>query len=229
MEVPVLLIEFEGVLADTGAMRRAALAEALAADGITLSAALLKLTLGQSTEEALRRVRIAVGAPDDPTATDLARLRAEKAFAARIGKGVMLQPKTRSALEKLAAVARLAVVTRASRREVEFVLSLGGLEGLFRPIIALEDSIAAKPARAPYDSALSRVADLFPGQVLRGIAVEDCPRGVKAARDAGLLSVLVGQHPPQDAMEADCWVESLADLTPERIRLLLTPAEKGIG
>lgn len=229
MEVPVLLLEFEGVLADTAAMRQAALAESLAADGIALSAALLRLTAGRSTEDALRHVRQAVGAPDDATAVDLARLRAEKAFAARLGKGVMLQPRARSALEKLSSVARLALVTRASRREVEFVLSLGGLEGMFRPIIAVEDNVASKPARAPYDSALARVAELFPGQVIRGVAVEDCVASVLAARGAGLLTVLVGQHPPQEAMEADCWVESLADLTPERIRLLLSPAEKGIG
>lgn len=229
MEVPVLLIEFEGVLADTAAIRQAALAESLAADGITLSAQLLKLTAGCNTEDALRQVRNAVGAPDDPTALDLARVRAEKAFAARLGKGVMLPPRTRAALERLSTVARLAVVTRASRREVEFVLGLGDLDGMFRPIVALEDSPVAKPARAPYDAALKRVAELFPGQVLRGIAVEDSVRGVLAARGAGLLTVLVGKHPPQDAMEADCWVSSLVDLTPERIRLLLSPAVKGTG
>jgi beta-phosphoglucomutase-like phosphatase (HAD superfamily) len=229
MEVPVLLLEFEGVLADTAAMRQAALAESLAADGITLSAELLQLVKGRSTEDALRQVRDFVGAPDDPTALDLSRLRAEKAFAARLGKGVLLQRDVRGALEKLSAVARLALVTRASRREVEFVLSLGGLEGMFRPIIALEDSVVAKPARAPYDAALARVSELFPGQVLRGIAVEDSVRGVLAARSAGLLTVLVGAHAAQDAMEADCWIESLADLTPERIRLLLSPTVKGIG
>ncbi len=229
MEVPVLLLEFEGVVADTAAMRQAALAESLAADGIALSAELLQIIKGRSTEDALRHVRDFVGAPDDPTALDLSRVRAEKAFAARLGKGVLLQRDIRIALEKLSSVARLALVTRASRREVEFVLSLGGLEGMFRPIIALEDSIAAKPARAPYDAALARVSELFPGQVLRGIAVEDSVRGVLTARSAGLLTVLVGAHAPQDAMEADCWVESLADLTPERIRLLLSPAVKGIG
>jgi beta-phosphoglucomutase-like phosphatase (HAD superfamily) len=229
MEVPVLLLEFEGVLADTAAMREAALVESLAVDGIALSGDLLRLIKGRSTEDALRHVREFVGAPNDPTALDLARVRAEKSFASRLGKGVMLPRHTRTALEKLSAVARLAVVTRASRREVEFVLSLSGLEGMFRPIVALEDSVAGKPARAPYDAALARVAELFPGQVLRGIAVEDSVRGVVAARSAGLLTVLVGTHPPQDAMEADCWVESLVELTPERVRVLLSPAAKGTG
>jgi beta-phosphoglucomutase-like phosphatase (HAD superfamily) len=229
MELPVLLIEFENVLAETAALRQSALAESLAADGIELTADLLALAEGRTFEDSITRIREAVGAPDDPTAIDLSRLRAERSFAARLGKGIAIAPQLRPALEKLSAMARLAVVTRAARRDVEFVLQLARLEGVFRPVIAVEDARAAKPARAPYDVALSRVSELFPGQLLRGVAVEDCVLGVRAARDAGLLTVLVGTHQPQDAMEADCWVESLADFTPERLRLLLSPAVKGIG
>lgn len=221
MEVPVLLIEFEGVLADTAALRAAALTEALAVDGIEVNAALLRQAAGRSTEDAVRVVRDAVGAEDDPTAVELCRLRAERAFAQRAGKGLSLQPGVKEALEKLGTCGRLALVTRASRREVEFVLNLAGFEAFFRPVIALEDAPPGKPARAPYDAALKRVAELFPGQVLRGVAVEDSVLGVRAARAAGLVSVIVGDVQPQDAMEADSWVESLADLTPERVRTLV--------
>lgn len=225
MEVPVLLVEFEGVLADTAALRSSALAEALAADGIALTANLLLLAEGRSVEDAVSRIREAVSAADDPTAVELCRLRAERAFAERAGKGLALQPGVRAALERLSSVARLALVTRASRREVEFVLDLAGLDALFRPVITLEDG-RPKPSQAPYEAALKRVGELFPGQVLRGLAVEDSVVGVRAARAAGLSSVIVGQVQPQDAMEADCWVESLADLTPERVRTLVAHAAK---
>ncbi|MBA3853420.1 MAG: hypothetical protein C0503_03335 [Gemmatimonas sp.] len=229
MELPVLLIEFENVLAETATLRQAALAESLAADGIELTAELLTLSLGRTFDDAIHRIREAVGAPADATGEELARLRAERAFAARLGKGVAMPAGVRTALEKLSAMSRLALVTRAPRRDVEFVLQLSGLDGVFRPIVAQEDVRVSKPGRAPYAAALARVAELFPGQVLRGVAVEDSVVGVRAARDAGLLTVLVGAHPPQDAMEAECWVESLADFTPERLRLLLSPAVKGIG
>jgi HAD superfamily hydrolase (TIGR01509 family) len=222
MDVPVLLIEFEGVLANTAALRAAALTEALAVDGIDATAVLLRQAAGRSTEDAVRAIRDAVGAEDDPTAVELCRLRAERAFAARAGKGLSLQKGVKEALEKLSTCGRLAIVTRASRREVEFVLNLAGLEALFRPVIALEDATPGKPARAPYDAAMKRVADLFPGQVLRGLAVEDSVIGVRAARAAGFVSVIVGKVQPQDAMEADCWVESLSDLTPERVRSLVS-------
>jgi beta-phosphoglucomutase-like phosphatase (HAD superfamily) len=223
MDVPVLLVEFEGVVADTAAMRSEALAEALAADGIALNDRLLRLARGQSTENAVRLVREAVGAPDDATAIELGKLRAERAFAARAGKGVSLAPGAKGALEKLGAATRLALVTRASRREVEFVLGLAGFEGLFRPIITLEDVTPGKPDRAPYVAAMSKVALLFPGQTLRGLAVEDTLEGARGARAAGLPVALIGDIPPHEAMEADAWFDSIASLTPERVRALLAP------
>lgn len=228
MDVPVLLVEFEGVLADTAALRARAITEALAADGIALNDPLLLTTAGLTTEDAVRRIRDAVGAPLDETAVELSRLRAERAFAERIGKGLALQPGAREALEQLTHIARVALVTRASRREVAFVLSLGGLEMLFRPVIALEDCTPAKPARNPYDAALKRISELFPRQTLRGIAVEDTIIGVRAARAAGLMTVLVGEVPAHDAMEADSWIESIVDLTPDRVRALVCHAAKGM-
>jgi HAD superfamily hydrolase (TIGR01509 family) len=228
MDVPVLLVEFEGVLAETAALRASAITEALAADGIALNGALLRAIAGLTTEDAIRRIRDDVGAPDDETAIELCRLRTERAFAERACKGLALQPGARQALERLTGVARLALVTRASRREVEFVLNLGGFDALFRPIIALEDCLPPKPARAPYEAALKRVSQLFPGQTLRGIAVEDTVAGVRAARAAGMMAVLVGDAPAHEAMEADSWIESLVDLTPDRVRALVCDAAKGM-
>jgi HAD superfamily hydrolase (TIGR01509 family) len=221
MEVPVLLVEFEGVLVDTAGLRSDALAEALAPDGITLDDERREIARGRSVEEAIRRVRASVGAPDDPTAVDLGRLRAERAFAARAGKGLTLQPGAKQAMERLASIGRIALVTRASRREVEFVLELARLDGLFRPVIGIEDVSPGKPDKAPYHAAMARVRELFPGQTLRGIAVEDAGVGARAARAAGLLSVIVGNVPPHEAMEANAWMETIGDLTPERVRALI--------
>ena len=220
MEVPVLLVEFEGVIADTAAMRREALAESLAVEGITVTDALALVGAGYSTEEAVRRIRTAAGANEDETAVELGRLRAERAFATRAGKGMTITPDARATLERLATCSRLALVTRASRREVEFVLDLAGLAEIFRPVIALEDASPSKPAGAPYAAALARIGQLFPGQHLRALAVEDHLVGVRAARAAGIACVAVGALPAHEALEADAWVESIADLTPERVRAL---------
>ncbi|MDH5233915.1 MAG: HAD hydrolase-like protein [Gemmatimonadota bacterium] len=220
MDVPVLLVEFEGVIAETAALRRDALSESLAVEGITVTDTLAAAGAGYCTEDAVRRVRRAAGAPDDETATELARLRAERAFATRAGKGLTIAPAARPTLERLSSCCRLSLVTRASRREVEFVFGLGGLDGLFRPVIALEDAPRPKPDAAPYETALARIAQLFPGQQLRALAVEDHLVGIRAARAAGIACVAVGAFAAHEAVEADAWVESIADLTPERVREL---------
>ncbi len=227
MDVPVVLLEFEGVLVETAEARRAALGDALAVEGLALTAELLDAGAGHPTEEAVRRIRRAAGAPDDETAVELGRLRAERAFAARAGKGLPLTRDARPSLERLAAHCRLSLVTRAARREVEFLLGLAGLEGIFRPIIAVEDVSPAKPARAPWLAALARVGQLFPGQQLRALAVEDHAVGLRAARAAGIASVGVGPIPVHEAIEGDAWVESLVDLTPERVRLLTGAGTSG--
>lgn len=228
MEVPVLLFEFEGVIADTAAMRAAALEEAFRADDIALTPDLLAMAVGYCTESGVRRIRRAAGAGDDETAVELCKLRAERAFAERAGKGLNLQPGVREALEKLETSARCAIVTRASRRDVEFVLDLAQLDGAFRPIIALEDATPCKPAGTPYFAALARIGQLFPGQQLRALAIEDSLVGIRAARTAGIDCVAVGPLPAHEALEADAWVESLADLTPVRVREL-TCASKKLG
>jgi HAD superfamily hydrolase (TIGR01509 family) len=206
MDVPVLLLEFEGVLVDTRAAREAALAEALVADGIRVTPRLLAEASGRTIEDGVRRIRRAAGAADDETAVELGRLRAERAFAARAGKGLALQPGAREAVERLSACARCAIVTRASRRDVEFVLGLAGLESAFRPVIAAEDVDPPKPDAAPYAAALARFSQLFPGQNLRALAVEDTLAGIRGARAAGIAAVALGPLPPHEALEADAWV-----------------------
>ena len=221
MDVPVLLIEFEGVVADTAMARRDALVESLAIEGIAVDERMLAVAVGHPTEDAVRRVRRAAGVPDDETAVELGRLRAERAFAARAGKGLRLAPDARPALERLATHCRLSLVTRASRREVAFILDLAGLEGLFRQVIAVEDVAPPKPAREPWLAALARAGQLFPGQTLRALAVEDSVVGLRAARSAGIASVGVGPLPAHEAIEGDAWVRSLSELTPDRVRSLV--------
>lgn len=227
MDVPVLLFEFEGVLVETAPLRAAALEEAFRADDIQLTPALIERAMGYTTEVAVRRIRHAVGAANDETAVELCKLRAERAFADRAGKGLNLQPGVREAIEKLVTSSRCAIVTRASRREVEFVLDLAGLEGAFRPVIALEDATPPKPAGTPYFAALARIGQLFPGQQLRALAVEDSLVGIRAARAAGFSCIAVGQLPAFEALEADAWVDSLAQLTPTRVRELTCGSKSG--
>src|SRR4051794_31360951 len=145
-----LLVEFEGVVVSTQASRRDALLRALSDDGIVLRAAEYDaLCAGLDVASAARAGARSAGRALDETALDLATLRAERYFAETIGKGATLAPGARDFLDDAAAHARLAIVSRASRREVEFVLALAGLDAHFECVIAAGDA-EPKPSPAPY-------------------------------------------------------------------------------
>ncbi|MEY4607863.1 MAG: hypothetical protein RL625_80 [Gemmatimonadota bacterium] len=220
MDVPVLCFECEGVLVETAPARRAALATALAAEGLTLDEATWVQVRGLAVEPGIERARRHLGAPEDPTAITIGTLRAEQAFADRIARGITVAPDLLPTLERLSAVARLAIVSRASRREVEVLLERAGCAGLFRPIVGSDDVLSGASSPAPWMRAIEQTRALFPSQQLRPFVITDAVETAQAARRAGLGVILIGAMPAHDAVEADVWMDTLADLTPDRVRTL---------
>ena len=218
MDVPVLCFEVEGILVETAPARRAALTAALAADGLTLDDATWDGVRSLAVEPAVVHARRLLGAPDDPPAVAIASLRAEQAFADRIARGITVAPGLLSTLERLSAVARLAIVSRAARREIDALLERAGCAGLFRPILGADDLTQGLPAA--WTRVVAQTQTLFPGQRLQPYIVSDALETIREGRHAGLGTILVGAAPAHEAIEADTWIESLADLTPDRVRAL---------
>jgi HAD superfamily hydrolase (TIGR01509 family) len=219
-----VLLELEGVIADTGDARRDAIIAALRADGVSVpESAYRDLCAGRSFDDAVRGAAHALGGPVDETAIAIAAHRAERAYRAYIGKGLTLVEGAREALERLHATTRLALVTRAPRHDAMFVLSLGRMEHLFTVVVAAEDA-PAKPSPEPYRLALARLARTRP-RVARGtmVALEDCRPGILAARAAGLPAVMVGDVPAHVALEADAWLPSLSGATADSLLALVAP------
>ena len=100
MRFDTALFELEGVLADTHALRRAALVRSLADDGVALTeeAYDARCTGVPVREAALAAVTAIAGDGQrfDETALDLIALRAERYFQEQLGKGVSLAPGARS-------------------------------------------------------------------------------------------------------------------------------------
>ena len=186
-----LLVEFEGVLVETRDARRDALMRALADDGLSLPDDEYDARCaGLPVREAARAAAAFAGAGLDETALDLLTLRAERDFAARIGTGVTLALGAAALLDGAAGRARLALVTRASRREVEFVLTLAGLEAAFECVVAADDA-PPKPSPAPYRRALERLSRRRAVRAADSLALEDGAAGAVAARAAGVPCVVV--------------------------------------
>lgn len=218
MDVPVLCFEIEGILVETAPARRTALTLALAADGLTLDDATWDQVRSLAVEPAAARARRLLGAPEDPTAVTLTALRAEQGFADRIARGITISPALLSTLERLSAVARLAIVSRASRREIDPLLDRAGCAGLFRPILGADALTQGLPAA--WTRVVAQMQMLFPGQRLQPYVVSDALETIREGRHVGLGTILVGVAPAHEAIEADAWIESLADLTPDRVRAL---------
>jgi HAD superfamily hydrolase (TIGR01509 family) len=217
----VVLLEFEGILADTSPHRLAALRDALAVDGLALDdETWAEHCLGLSVDASVQAARQALGAADDPVAAEVARLRAERAFTLRIGRGLLMQPGGLALVQALRTQARLALVTRAARRDVDFVLTLANLADTFTCIVTADDKVAGKPSPAPYALALeklSRTAPVVPGEAL---AFEDARPGIRSARAAGLRTVAVGPLPVHHAIEADAYYPTLAGMSFDEMRIL---------
>lgn len=221
--IDAVLMEFDGVLADTAFARRESMLTVLAEDGIVISHADYRdRCAGLPTPDAVRGALARCGLSIDETGVELLALRIDRAFTAHVGKGLMLADGAREAIERLAARTRLGIVSRANRRDVEFVLSLAQLEHLFACVVGAEDVYPPKPSAAPYQAALRRLERRRPvpvdGLV---VALEDSIIGIHAAHAAGLRCIAVGDLPAHVALEADALIPAITGLDVAAIERLI--------
>lgn len=223
MVLDAVLMEFDGVIADTAAARHEALVQVLREDGVTLADSDYPSTCGgRSTADAVRAIIAMRDLTMDETATELLTLRVERAFSAHLSKGVVLVDGAREAVERLAGRTRLGIVSRARRRDIEFIVSLARLEHVFMCIVGAEDAYPPKPSPAPYLAALRRLERTRPAPA-RGvvIALEDGQDGIRSAASAGVRCVAIGALPAHVAMEADAILPSVAGIDADDLMRLV--------
>ncbi|MBV9880652.1 MAG: HAD family phosphatase [Gemmatirosa sp.] len=211
LEHPItLLVEIDGVLADTRQARRAALAAAVVSLGIPPAALTISADAaeGRSFGEAVTtiarlasRIGARRGARDiDATDVELATLRAERAFEDAARQAVVLVPGARDALAALGERVRLGVVTRLSRMVTDAVLSFAGLEPVVRVVV---NAPQGEPLSAStFRRALERLARGGTVVADAGVALVDAIATAEAAREAGLRPIVVGHGAPDATSHA---------------------------
>jgi beta-phosphoglucomutase len=211
IRIETVLMEFDGVLAETGHLRREALRSVLTEDGVQVrDGDLDELSGGFSIGEGMREVARVHFPPLDETALELLALRAERAYAAGIAKGVVLVEGVRAAIERLAQNARIGIVSRLHRGDLQHLISMAGIDDFLSVVIGSEDAYPHKPSTAPYRTALLRLSRSRGALAIDSvIALEDCLSGIRSARAAGLRCIAVGPVPAHVAMEADGYTPSL--------------------
>jgi len=216
--VSAVIFDFDGVLADTESLHYAAFQTIASEIGVSLSLEqYIDRFLGLADREALAAMSTAAGTSVDAAVLDDLIARKRRAFAhllpqARLYDGV--EP----VLRQLHAQLRLAIASGAFHDEIETILERERVRGLFTAIVGADDVRAGKPAPDPFLRALE---DLNRGATTRlsaaeCVVIEDAPRGIEAARAAGMRCIAVTTNHDRSALgAADKIIEHLSQLRPE--------------
>lgn len=221
--VDAVLLEWEGVLADTGLARRESLLRALADEGVSFDATAYDSCCGGLDVHAAASAAVARSGRDDPVLADLVALRAGRAFAERLSQGVILQPGAARFISELQHRARIAIVTRASRAETNVVLGMSGLAPAVACVVTADDVRTPPPAPAVYEQALRHLSRMRAVRTDRVVALVDGSAAARAARTAGVHTVVVGA-PAHVAMDGDASVADLTELTVDAMAALVGAA-----
>ncbi|MEO8138486.1 MAG: HAD family phosphatase [Gemmatimonadota bacterium] len=197
-----ILFDFNGVIVDDEAQHCEALIATLATYGYTLDReGYYRDYLGFDDRECFRFTFRRMGRETGLELIHEAIERKAVLYEQAIRASLQLVP---GSAEFIAAAAdegyRLAVVSGALRREIEFVLAEAGLHRHFEFLVAAEDVGACKPDPQGYRSARERLG--LPAAEC--MVIEDSLPGMKAAHAAGMRCAMIAtSHRPEELAGAD--------------------------
>jgi beta-phosphoglucomutase len=216
-----IVFDFDGVIANSEPLHLQAFQQALADEGIELSAAdYFSRYLGYDDVgmfEALARDRGV--AMSDRQVTALVTRKGVK-LQALLTAGAVLFPGAADFIRRAAAVVPIAIASGALRHEIDEVIEAAGVAELFKAVVAAGDTPQSKPSPAPYLLAFERLKQAT-GRELderRCVAIEDSRWGLESARGAGLRCVgVTNSYPAREIGQAELVVSGLDALTIERL------------
>ena len=212
-----IILDFDGVIADSEPLHLRAFQQALADEGIELSSGdYYARYLGFDDVgmfQALARDRgIAMS---ERQVTALVAHKGEKLESLLQG-GQVLFPGAVAFIRTAAAAVPLAIASGALRHEIMEILEGAGVVELFTAIVAAGDTPESKPSPAPYRLAFEQL-EKRTAQTLesrRCVAVEDSRWGLESARGAGLRCVgVTNSYPAAQLHGAELVVSGLGALT----------------
>ncbi len=212
-----IVFDFDGVIADSEPLHLRAFQQALAEDGVELTAHdYYTRYLGYvdvGAFEALARDRgLAL------SGEKVAALVARKGTFLRqmMQDGSVLFPGAGEFIRSAAASVPIGIASGALRHEIDEIVDGAGLAPLFAVIVAAGDTPHSKPSPAPYQLAFERLRQAT-GQALdprRCVAIEDSRWGLESAQGAGLRCVAVtNSYPAHELHGAELVVGGLRELT----------------
>jgi beta-phosphoglucomutase len=212
-----IVFDFDGVIANSEPLHLQAFQQALAEDGVELSASdYYARYLGYDDVgmfEALGRDR---GLPmPGGRVTELVARKGDR-MQRLLHSGSVLFPGALEFIREAAAVVPIAIASGALRHEIDEIIDAAGVGALFTTIVAAGDTPESKPSPSPYRLAFEQLRERS-GRALdarRSVAIEDSRWGLVSARGAGLRLVgVTSSYPAEELTDAELVVNGLGSLT----------------
>ena len=212
-----IVLDFDGVIANSEPLHLTAFQQALAPEGIELSPTdYFARYLGYDDVGlfvALAKDRgLAMSGAD---VTGLVTRKGER-MQALLRSGTVLFPGATEFIREAAAAVPIAIASGALRHEIDEVIDAAGVSDLFSTIVAAGDTPQSKPSPAPYQLALERLREASGREIdpRRAVAIEDSKWGLESAQGAGLRLVgVTNSYPAHELTGAELVVDSLKALT----------------
>jgi beta-phosphoglucomutase len=212
-----IVFDFDGVIANSEPLHLLAFQQALAEDGVELSASdYYAHYLGYDDVgmfEALGRDR-GIAMEGGRVAELVARKGDRMQHLLRSGS--VLFPGALEFIKEAAAEVPIAIASGAMRHEIDEIIDAAGVATLFATIVAAGDTPESKPSPAPYRLAFEQLRART-GRALdprRSVAIEDSRWGLESARGAGLRLVgVTSSYPAAELSNAELVVNGLGSLT----------------
>jgi HAD superfamily hydrolase (TIGR01509 family) len=212
-----IVFDFDGVIANSEPLHLMAFQQALAEDGVELSASdYYSRYLGYDDVgmfEALGRDR---GLPMQEGRVEELVARKSDRMQELLRSGSVVFPGAVEFIREAAAVVPIAIASGALRHEIDEIIDAAGVANLFSSIVAAGDTPESKPSPAPYRLAFEQLRERT-GRALdprRSVAIEDSHWGLESARGAGLRLVgVTSSYSAADLPTAELIVNSLGSLT----------------
>lgn len=211
------LFDLDGVLIDSSPFHFASWVKLGEEVGFTMTPELFRQTFGQRNDAILRRF-IPDATDEQIAAWSVRKETLYRELAA--GKLVPL-PGAKELVRGLKEAGfRLAIASSTPHRNIAFALEQIGMVDFFDALVGAEDVTKGKPDPEVFLTAAKRLG--VPPE--RCIVFEDAIAGVIAAKRGGMKCIAVTTTNPRDALVeagADLVVDSLAELSPERLAAFL--------
>ncbi len=212
-----IVFDFDGVIANSEPLHLLAFQQALADDGVELSASdYYAHYLGYDDVgmfEALGRDRGL--AMEGGRVAELVARKGDR-MQHLLRSGSVLFPGALEFIKEAAAEVPIAIASGAMRHEIDEIIDAAGVAKLFATIVAAGDTPESKPSPAPYRLAFEQLRART-GRALdprRSVAIEDSRWGLESARGAGLRLVgVTSSYPAAELSNAELVVNGLGSLT----------------